>query len=55
MDISEDIELHELETIERNLSCDGAGERDAQHGTDGYAVLSPSGFMVLSASGFMVL
>lgn len=51
MDNSEDIELHELETIERNLS-DAGSERDA---TDGYAVLSASGFMVLSASGFMVL
>jgi hypothetical protein len=52
MDNSEDIELHELETIERNLSSDVASEHDA---TDGYAVLSASGFMVLSASGFMVL
>jgi hypothetical protein len=52
MDNSEDIELHELETIERNLSGDAAAERDA---AEGYAILSPSGFMILSPSGFMIL
>ncbi len=55
MDNNEDIELHELETIERNLSGDIASEREALDATSGYAILSPSGFMILSASGFMIL
>jgi hypothetical protein len=40
MDNDEDIQLHELETIERNLESDQPPEHDAV-----------SGFMVLSASG----
>jgi hypothetical protein len=44
--------LHELETIEHNLSTEVASEPDA---ATGFEVLSPSGFMVLSPSGFMVL
>jgi hypothetical protein len=48
---NDDIELHELETIERNLSTEVAPERDA---TTGFEVFSPSGFMVFSPSGFMV-
>lgn len=51
MDNSEDIELHDLETIERDLSGDCASERDA---SEGDAVLSPSGIKSLSASGFMM-
>ena len=43
MDNNEDIELHELETIERNLSDDAGGERAA---TDGFMAPSASGFMV---------
>ena len=49
---NDDIDLNELETIERNLSTEQPSEHEA---TEGYAVLSASGFMVLSASGFMVL
>jgi hypothetical protein len=49
---NDDIELHELETIERNLSTEVAPERDAP---TGFAILSPSGFMILSPSGFMIL
>jgi len=52
---NEDIELHELETIERNLSEDTTSEREPLDATSGYAILSPSGFMILSASGFMIL
>jgi hypothetical protein len=51
MDNTEDIELHDLETIERDLSGDWTPERDA---TEGDAVLSPSGLMSLSSSGFMM-
>lgn len=49
---NDDIELHELEIIERNLSTEVAPERDA---TTGFEILSPSGFMILSPSGFMIL
>jgi hypothetical protein len=52
MDNTEDIELHELETIERNLNGEAPSEHEA---TEGYAILSPSGFMILSPSGFMIL
>lgn len=52
MDNDDDIELHELETIERNLSTEAMPERDA---TTGFEILSPSGFMILSPSGFMIL
>lgn len=51
MENTEDIELHELETIERNLSGEVAPDNEAE----GYAILSPSGFMILSPSGFMIL
>jgi len=51
MDNDENIELHALETIERNLSVDATPERDV---TSGFEVFSPSGFMVFSPSGFMV-
>jgi hypothetical protein len=51
MDNTEDIELHDLETIERHLSGDGASERDPREGD---AVLLASGLMSLSASGFMM-
>jgi hypothetical protein len=51
MENTEDIELHELETIERNLSGEVASDQEAE----GYAILSPSGFMILSPSGFMIL
>jgi len=51
MENTEDIELHELETIERNLNRDATAEGDA---TPGYAIFSPSGFMIFSPSGFMI-
>ena len=51
MDNDENIELHALEAIERNLSTDEAPERDV---TSSFEVFSPSGFMVFSPSGFMV-
>ena len=51
MENDENIELHALETIERNLSVDATPERDV---TSGFEVFSPSGFMVFSPSGFMV-
>ncbi len=44
MDNSDDIELHDLETIERNLDTEQTGSADA---VDGFMVLSASGFMVL--------
>ena len=40
---NDDIELHELETIERNLSTEVVPERDA---TTGFMIASPSGFMI---------
>jgi hypothetical protein len=52
MDNTENIELHELETIERNLSGDVTPENNTT--SDGFMVFSASGFMVFSASGFMV-
>ena len=51
MDNNEDIVLHELETIERNLCGDAPSERDVSEGDAG---LSPSGLMSLSASGFLM-
>jgi hypothetical protein len=48
---NDDIELHELEIIERNLSTEIAPERDA---TTGFMIASPSGFMIASPSGFMI-
>jgi len=47
----EDIELHDLETIERDLSCDCASERDA---SENDTVVSPSSLMSLAVSGFMM-
>ncbi|HEX2871848.1 MAG TPA: hypothetical protein VHP33_11340 [Polyangiaceae bacterium] len=47
----DDVELHELETIECNLSAEQQAEGDA---TDGLASQSASGFMMASASGFMM-
>jgi hypothetical protein len=49
MDNSEDIELHELETIEQNLNVEAASEHDAPgaSGTDGFMPQSASGFMVI--------
>lgn len=52
MDNSEDIELHELETIEQNLNIEAASARDA---TAGDKVSSTSGLLDQSASGFMVI
>jgi hypothetical protein len=51
MEIEDDIELHELETIERNLSTEPT---TAQEAAAGYAIFSPSGFMIFSPSGFMI-
>jgi hypothetical protein len=51
MDNTEDIELHDLQTIERDLSGDWASERDAKEGD---AVSSTSGLMSLSATGFLM-
>ena len=48
---NDDIDLHELQTIERNLSTEPAPERD---GTNGFEIFSPSGFMIFSPSGFMI-
>jgi hypothetical protein len=48
---NDDIDLYELETIERNLSAEPAAERDS---TDSLASQSASGFMMASASGFMM-
>jgi hypothetical protein len=51
MDNTEDIELHDLETIERDLSGDCASEHEAREGD---AALLPSGLKSLSASGFLM-
>lgn len=50
METSNDIELHDLETIEDALNTDGTSEE--QRG--GFEVSSASGFLVSSASGFLV-
>ena len=57
---NDDIQMHDLETIEQNLDSEKPPEQDAASGfmvpsASGFMVLSASGFMVLSASGFMVL
>ena len=51
MEKQEDIELHELETIEQNLSVGG----DRENEVDGFMIVSASGFMIVSASGFMIV
>ena len=52
MDKIEDIELHELHTIEDRL-CTESAEPKQEDGS-GFAVNSASGFMVNSANGFAV-
>jgi len=44
MNTSEDIELHELDDIERRLSTEAPHEAEAE-----------AGFLVVSASGFLVV
>jgi hypothetical protein len=56
---NDDIDLHELETIECNLSTEQPSGRDSSDGvasqsTSGFAMASASGFMMASASGFMM-
>ena len=51
MEKQEDIELHELETIEQNLAI-GRDEGDA---AESFMIVSASGFMIVSASGFMIV
>jgi hypothetical protein len=51
MDRDDDIELHDLASIEERLST----EREAQtDGGDAFMISSASGFMISSASGFMI-
>jgi hypothetical protein len=50
METSNDIELHDLETIEASLSAEGSAEPHEA----GFEVASASGFLVASASGFLV-
>ena len=56
MDQHDDIELHELHTIEERLLTERERdhERDEAFSASGFMVGSASGFMVGSASGFMV-
>jgi hypothetical protein len=49
MATKDDIELHDLESIEENLCT----ERDS-NGEDSFMISSASGFMISSASGFMI-
>ena len=51
MEHIEDIELHELATIETNLQVEAPHEADPQVGD---VVTAESGFMIASASGFMI-
>jgi hypothetical protein len=51
MEKQEDIDLHELETIEQNLAIGGDRESEA----DNFMIVSASGFMIVSASGFMIV
>ncbi|RYZ06474.1 MAG: hypothetical protein EOO73_15990 [Myxococcales bacterium] len=58
MNTDDDIEVHDLETIETRLCVEPAGEQEASlaesNSASGFMVGSASGFMVGSASGFMV-
>jgi hypothetical protein len=49
MNTKDDIQLHDLEIIEANLSTEGPSE-----GEDSFMITSASGFMITSASGFMI-
>jgi hypothetical protein len=51
MNSHEDIDLHELETIERNLSVENP---EAAPAAEDFLVASASGFLVVSASGFLI-
>jgi len=52
MNTDDDIQLHGLETIERNLSLEGPPEHET---SDAFMMVSASGFMMVSASGFMMV
>jgi hypothetical protein len=52
MNSNDDIELHDCETIERNLSVEGPENAEA---AEGFLVMSASGFLMPSASGFLML
>lgn len=52
MNTDDDIQLHGLETIERNLSLERPEEHEA---SEALMVVSASGFMDTSASGFMMV
>jgi hypothetical protein len=69
MERDDQIELHELATIEQNLSVvqhlDSASSEGASHiqpsnsdflmaSPSGFMMASPTGFMIASASGFMM-
>jgi hypothetical protein len=49
MDSDDDVQLHELESIERNLSTD-----EVESDGDGFLITSASGFLITSASGFLI-
>jgi hypothetical protein len=51
MEDIDDIQVHELSTIEQNLEV-AAHDADSQ---DGNVVAPESGFMIVSASGFMIV
>jgi hypothetical protein len=55
MDTTDNIELHDLASIEEKLSTDvdAEGEGEAE-GADAFMISSASGFMISSASGFMI-
>jgi hypothetical protein len=51
MNSDEDVQLHELESIERNLSTD---EVESDGAGDCFLITSASGFLITSASGFLI-
>lgn len=51
MDSDDDVQLHELESIEQNLSTDDV---DGEGAGDGFLITSASGFLITSASGFLI-
>jgi hypothetical protein len=58
MHTDDDIEVHDMQTIEASLRTEAADEHEARAqeaaSASGFMVGSASGFMVGSASGFMV-
>jgi hypothetical protein len=59
MDRNDDIQLHGLEQLERNLATEKTVDSDdtvsAETSPNAFMIVSPSGFMIVSPSGFMIV